>query len=236
MEKVLYVLWRPQASHPDEFRAALVGPLAERLVAAGAVGVQVNAADSAVDGALIRMTILDPPIDAVVGAWVHSAVDALRRPLDAAVAQVADRWAGYVVSESEPLRDADRAPDAGGRTPGFAQLAFLRRPAHLTHDEWVDRWLNGQTQVAIETQATFRYVQNLVVRRFGEDPPPFAAIVEECFPLEALGDLHAFFDTGGDDAELQRRMAVMGASTARFLDDGELDVVPTSEYVVPSPA
>ena len=58
----------------------------------------------------------------------------------------------------------------------------------------------------------------------------FAAIVEEHFPMAALTDPHAFYGSGGDDAELSRRMTELMASVARFGADQGLDLVPTSRF------
>jgi hypothetical protein len=43
--------------------------------------------------------------------------------------------------------------------------------------------------------------------------------------------MHAFYGSGGDDAELNDRMTKMMASIARFGADRDLDLVPTSRYV-----
>ncbi len=115
-------------------------------------------------------------------------------------------------------------------------MAFLRRPADLDRAEWLARWQGGHTRVAIDTQSTFGYVQNVVVRALTPGAPAFDGIVEELFPAAALTDFHVFFDTGGSDAELGRRMTAMTESVARFSGpDAELDVVPTSRYVLVSP-
>ena len=51
-----------------------------------------------------------------------------------------------------------------------------------------------------------------------------------------MTDFHVFFDTGGSDDELHRRMTAMTTSVANFSgDDAPLDVVPTSRYVLTSP-
>ena len=48
--------------------------------------------------------------------------------------------------------------------------------------------------------------------------------------MAALTDPHAFYGSGGDDAELNRRMTELMASVARFGADQGLDLVPTSRY------
>ncbi len=63
-----------------------------------------------------------------------------------------------------------------------------------------------------------------------EDTPPVAAIVEELFPMAAVSDIHAFYGSGGDQQELERRMTLMLESVSRFGADRHLDVMPTSRY------
>jgi hypothetical protein len=143
--------------------------------------------------------------------------------------------AAYLVTESEPLPDASPAPP-GERTRGFANLAFLRRPAALERVTWLSRWQDDHTHVAIETQSTFRYVQDVVVRPLTDGAPPVDGIVEECFPIEALTDLHAFFDAVGDDDRLARNLGRMNDSVSAFGANEAIDVVPTSEYVIRRPS
>jgi hypothetical protein len=234
VEKVLYVLWRDPGCPGDELRAALVGGLAPRLLALGARSVQVNVADAAVEPAAgLKQTTAAGPIDAVVGVWVDTAIDDRRRPFDEAVAAVPGiaRTAAYLVTESEPLRNSSQPPDASGRTPGFAQLVFLRCPSFLTHEAWVARWHDHHTDVALDTQSTFRYVQNVVTRRLTPDGPAIDAMVEECFPAGAMSDPRVFFDAEGDHDKLKRNLATMVESVSSFLDLDYLDVVPTSQYL-----
>jgi len=236
VEKVLYVL--PATDVPsDELGDALRGPLVEALLDRGAHGLQVNVADAAVapaDG--LRMAGSGAPAAAVVGVWVDAAVDHLRAPYDAAVEAVAPGAAAYLVTESVPLRDLT-ATSPGGRTEGMAQVAFLRRRPDLDHAGYLDLWLRRHTPLAIDTQATFGYVQNVVVRALTSDAPPWDGIVEELFPAEAMTDAHVFFDAVGDDERLAANQGAMIDSVSSFLDLAALDVVPTSRYVVlPVPA
>ena len=234
MEKVDYVLWRPEGTDRAAFAAALLGPVADVLLGAGARGLQVNVADGAVAGGLMQLVHTDPQMEAVLGVWVDSAAAEPRRAVDEVVAGAAGRWAAYLVTESEPLRDP-APPPPGERTPGFANLAFLRRPPELDPATWLSRWQDDHTRVAIETQSTFRYVQDVVVRPLTDGEPAVDGIVEECFPMDALTDLHAFFDAVGDDERLARNLGRMNDSVTRFGANESIDVVPTSEYVLRRP-
>jgi hypothetical protein len=122
----------------------------------------------------------------------------------------------------------------GSRTSGLANVALLRRPDHLDHDNWLARWQLDHTAVAIETQATFGYTQNVVWKPLTPDAPAIDGIVEELFPMEAITDLRAFFGAA-DDADLQDRMARMVKSTRAFGASDNIDTVPTSRYVLRVP-
>lgn len=235
VEKLVFLAWPRSATTAADLVGALLGDVAADLVSSGARGLQVNVDDAEVAGAAVRFTHLPAAVGAMVSVWVDAAETSA--PALAAVladADEVDSVAGYLVTESVPLADGRPVP-AGERTPGFANIALLRRPADLAPDEWRTRWQGHHTRVAIETQSTFGYTQNLVVRAVTPDAPAIDAIVEELFPIEALADLHAFFDTGGDDDELGRRLTAMTTSTAAFGADRDLDVIPTSRYVLSSP-
>ncbi|MBB1026967.1 hypothetical protein G6026_04520, partial [Dietzia sp. DQ11-38-2] len=108
----------------------------------------------------------------------------------------------------------------------------LRRPERLHRDEWLRIWLEEHTPVAIETQSTTGYTQHVVVRALTEGAPEIAGIVEEVFPIEAARDLGVFFDSQGSDERMSAHIQAMTASTARFLDDGAVDAIPTGRYVM----
>ena len=182
--------------------------------------------------ASLRILMSEWHAGGMVSVWVDSATEHLRRPFDdvlALAAGGADPPHAYLVTESVPLRNTRFPTELGRRTHGFAQVAFLRRPVDQPVDEWLDIWLNSHTHVALDLQDTFSYVQNVVTRRLTDGAEPWDAIVEECFPPEAMTDPHAFFDTA-DDELLARRQQDMFASVERFIDLGKIDVVPTSRY------
>jgi len=235
MEKVLYVLWRPEGESVEEFVDRLRAETAPALLDLGVHGLQVNVADDAVAPAMVRIVELDPQMEAVVSVWVDTVMAAVRAPIETILANASSKIAGYLVTESVPLHNTTRVAPAGERTDGFANLAFLRRPDRLTREAWLDAWQNGHSQLACDTQSTFGYTQNVIVRALTPDAPRFDGIVEELFPPEALTDLHAFFDAVGDDEKLQRNMTLMGESTDRFSASESIDVVPTSQYVFRTP-
>jgi hypothetical protein len=217
--KFIYALWG------ESLEAKLLGPsLHEALRTAGATRVQVNVDDADVAPAKLRITSFDAPARAVVTVWVDGEPAEVSRVLS----DISERCAGWEVEERTPL--VPPPVGQGERTPGLAQIAFLRIPADLDEAEWRHRWQDLHTTVAIETQATFGYTQNRVLRPILGDER-VDAIVEELFPIEAMTSMHAFYGSGGDDVELQRRLDRMMQSVTSFGADRDLDAVPTSRYV-----
>ncbi|OBG76960.1 hypothetical protein A5714_18610 [Mycobacterium sp. E2462] len=230
MEKVIAVLMR--AEPDDDWCARQRGPVADALLQLGLPGLAINVRDAPVRNSLMTLTTLDPPAAAVVSMWTQQCYgDQLRAALGL-LAGECERLAAYLVTESVPLEAP--AVEPGTATPGLANVALLRRPAGLDRETWLARWQGDHTPVAIETQSTFGYTQNWVVRALTPDAPGIAAIVEELFPAEAVTDLRAFFGAA-DDADLHDRLSRMVASTTAFGANENIDTVPTSRYVLRSP-
>ncbi|WP_205873022.1 EthD domain-containing protein [Mycobacterium camsae] len=229
MEKVIAVLRRAEAA--DDWCARLRGPVATELSRLGLPGLTVNVRDSVVRDSLMTLTTLDPPVAALVTVWTQQCYGEQMTMALAALGAECEHLAAYLVTESAPML----APlEIGLRTTGLANVALLRRPDELDQATWLDRWQLNHTQVAIETQSTFGYTQNWVVRALTPDAPGISAIVEELFPLEAVSDLKAFFGAA-DDADLQHRVGRMVASTSAFGANQNIDTVPTSRYVISTP-
>ncbi len=230
MEKVIAVLRTDTGD--DAWVDRMCGPVAEALLDLDLPGLTVNVRDAAVRNSLMTLTTLDPPVRGFVSIWTQQHYGRDLRAALHILEREAEHLAAYLVTESVPLPPP--AAPLGGRVPGLANVALLRRPAGLDEATWLDRWLNHHTEVAIATQSTFGYVQNCVVRPLTPDAPHVSAIVEELFPIEATGSLHAFFDAA-DDAALQDRMGRMIASTSTFGANVDIDAVPTGRYVYRSP-
>lgn len=233
MEKLVYLLLGPAGAGSQEVAAGLREQTVPALRKLGAHTVQVNVTDPALGHPFgVEPEAGTDQILAAVSAWVDTAEGsrlgtALPDPGASGAA-----WHGWLVCESEPLPNGKYPPGPDGRVPGFAQLVALTRPAHLGWGEWRRIWQGAHTSVAVNTQSSFRYVQNVVFRAVTPAAPSYAAIVEECFPVEAATDLHVFFDAVGDDARLARHMAAMSESCDRFMD-GVAPVSWTSEWVFP---
>jgi hypothetical protein len=210
---------------PDVEGALRAAEIRTTMAALGATAMAVNVDDAEVASAL-RFGPAEP-ISALVSVWLESSDS------DAVVAAVAEaakepELHAYRVTEKvrlDPLPMAD-----GARLDALAQVALLRRPAAMSREEYLEYWQVHHTPIAIRTQNTSGYIQNIVEEALTPSSPDVAAIVEEHFPMEALTDPHAFYGSRGDDAELNRRMTELMASVARFGADQGLDLVPTSRY------
>lgn len=232
MEKLLYPLWKKSGLSGDQFRDDLLESLAPALTKLDGVhGLRLCVADSAVEAASGRRMESGVVPDAVVSLWVDDAgaADAWEPLIDARV----ERKTAYLVAEAEPLLNQSAHPSQPGeRVYGMCHVVFLSTPEGMSQEDFLATWKDSHTQVAIDTQSTFGYRQNLVVRRLSDDARPCHAIVEENFPPEAMTDDHAFYATGGDEAVLQKHMTQMMESCARFIDFAAIDVIPMSEYLV----
>lgn len=213
------------ALHRDDAGPDLLGePFRADLADAGVRRVQVNLDDADVAEAPLRFRP-GTPIRAVVSVWTDGDVAAATEVVRS-VDPTADGWR---VGERRPIEPPE-VPD-GARADALANIAFLRRPAAMAPEDWLDDWLERHTPIAIETQATFGYVQNPVLGPLTPETPEVAGIVEELFPMAAMADTHAFYGSGGDETELDRRFSRLMESVARFGADHGLDLVPTSRYV-----
>jgi hypothetical protein len=229
MEKLIYLLWKKPEQTVPAWRGQLRGDLGNALLDAGALSLQCNLVDEGVaTGAGLRIVTWPPP-DGFVCFWMHSAN--LRARCEELLRETHARIAGYLVTESCIQHGAEQRA-VGECSQGFSLIGFLRRPQRLSEAEWHRIWLGSHTQVAVETQASFRYVQNVVTRQLTEDAPALGALVEEGFPTAALTSPHAFYDAEGDEEKYQRHLKRMMDSVSRFIDFHELNSLPTSEYLI----
>lgn len=228
MEKLIYVIWNRPEVPVERLRQEILGPTATALLDRGARGLAVNLADElTVKG--MRITQTAEPMAGTISIWLDTALN--RGPIEEVLATAAARYAGYLALESVPIVNTKHVVPPGQRIPGLYTVAFLEKPDFLTYDEWLDRWQGFHTRVAIETQSTFLYIQNVLVRPLTKDAPPWTAIVEEAFPAEAATDPMVFYNatTAEQLAHNQHRMM---DSCQRFIDFAHLESHPMSAYVV----
>lgn len=232
MEKLIYPLWKPEAQDADAFRDALLAVGDALLEAPGLRAARLAVADSAVAaGAHRRMAATRPLPDAVLSLWVDRADG--RALLEERLAPAVQRFNCYLVTEAEPLLNTRHPAAPGERVHGMCHVVFLQRPPRLAEAQWLETWLVRHTPVAIETQSTFGYRQNVIVRGLSYAAPPLHAMIEENFPPEAMASDYAFYAVEeGDKTGLARHSGAMMESVARFIDFDRIDVIPMSEYLL----
>lgn len=181
VEKIAYLLWRDPAVTAADWSHDLRHGATAELLDAGARGVQVNVADDAVADATLRFRLIDPQVEAVVGVWVDSARTAAR--------STPRCWRPRAPPASRPTRSPSPSRCPTWPTPCRPASA---RPGSPTSPSSAGRPTcapttrsrpgTTTTPVAVETQSTFGYVQNVVARRLTPDAPAIDGIVEELFP------------------------------------------------------
>lgn len=232
MEKVLYVLWTAEPDSGDVLRDELLETFVPACLELPQVrGLRVAVADSVVQPAADKCMAPSGALpQALVSVWLDDGW--FREPVEVLFPSRVSQLRAWLVSEAEPIVNTTQPPGPDGRVPGFCQVAMLQRPPRLDRDTWLNVWKGSHGQVAIETQATFGYRQNLVVHDLGgAEGPELHAIVEENFPTEAMTSGHAFFDAG-DDATLEANYQAMMDSCERFIDNDRIDVAVMSEYLL----
>ncbi len=86
--------------------------------------------------------------------------------------------AGYRVDETTPRAYSRDWPD-GCDTPGGSMLTLLHRRAGLTDAEFLRRWHEGHSPLALRIHPLWNYVRNVVTARVLTGSPSVCGIVEE---------------------------------------------------------
>lgn len=232
MEKLIYTFWKPGAEI-TALRDKLVNELGPRLAeAAGVHGVQFNICDEVFANRkdLPPLYRTQPQLQGIINLWVDTAF--FRPPLEKMIGEYVAGFHGYAVVESRPIVHEPFALKSGQRSPCFSQVVLLEKPKQMARAEWYKIWLESHTRVAIDTQSTFGYAQNVVLRSLTEGAPEYHGIIEELFPEAAFNDQNVFYDAVGDDAKLAANFKSMMDSCARFIDNSQIDIIYTSQYVI----
>jgi hypothetical protein len=235
VEKLVYVVWKRPGTSDPEFARRLLGDVAPKLTKLGARGLTLHLSDGDVADVLrARISKLAVPVSGLVSFWLDSADE--RHLLESVLGEATSKLAGYLVVESVPLRNRTHPAPLGRRTPGVVMVALIERPARIAWEDWIAHWHGPHRKVALETQCTFLYVRNVVVRALTPEAPPWAGIVEEGFPTEAVTDPMRWYKAEGSPETLKRNLARMVESCRAFLDLDRVESHPMSEYrLMPRP-
>jgi hypothetical protein len=231
LEKLIYVVWKRSEASIGRFKEEMLGEAAAGLENLGVRGLSMNLADELASYAQgMRITRMPEPPSGTVSIWLDTALD--RDPVHRLLETTCQRLAGYLVLESVPIVNTTHVVPLGERIPGITTVALLEKPEAMTYEDWLEQWQGHHTRVAIETQSTFLYIQNVIIRAVTPDAPPWSAIVEESFPAEAPTDPMVFFAAGNSSERLEQNRRRMLESCRRFIDFARLESHPMSSYVL----
>jgi len=227
MEKLAYQLWKKDDDSLETFKEALLKNLS-RDIGELVSELQINIADSDVIPANnLAQSNYPPAPNAVIFIKVKSYF--LADTLESHLEKITNKIYGFVVSESIILDSSEKSP-LGLRSEGFSQVVFLEKPKTMSTFDWFDHWTNFHTKIAIQTQSNFIYVQNTVVRSLQKESPSFIAIIEECFPSEAMTDPEVFYNAQNNPEQFAKHVQIMMDSCEKFIDFKKIEVIPTSRY------
>ena len=227
MEKLAYQLWKKDDDSLETFKEALIENLS-RDIGELVSELQINIADYDVIPANHLVQSNYPPApNAVLFIKVKSYF--LANTLESHLEKITNKIYGFVVSESIILDSSEKSP-LGLRSEGFSQVVFLEKPRTMSTFDWFDHWTNFHTKIAIQTQSNFIYVQNTVVRSLQKESPSFIAIIEECFPSEAMTDPEVFYNAQNNPEQFAKHVQIMMDSCEKFIDFKKIEVIPTSRY------
>lgn len=227
MEKIVFKLWRNDSDSLEKFKESLLVDLPEILESLVSE-LQINIADDDVKAAaeLVQTNYSQNP-DAIVFIKVTSQYHS--ENIVQILRTMANKVEGFIVSESIILQDGSK-DHTGKRSEGFSQIVFLEKPIEMTEFDWFDHWTHHHTKIAIETQSNFTYIQNTIVRPLQNNSPNFIAVIEECFPSEAMSNPSIFYNADDDSELLLNNTKLMMESCSRFIDFQKIEVIPTSRY------
>lgn len=131
------------------------------------------------------------------------------------VLQAAGAVAGYRVDESVPRGYRRDWPD-GEDTPGGSMLTLLHRREGLSDAEFLRRWHQGHSPLALEIHPLWNYVRNVVASPVLAGSPAVCGIVEEQFRTRSdlLNPVRLF----GGPLRMAPNMARVWADVRGFLD------------------
>jgi len=95
------------------------------------------------------------------------------------VAGLAERHAGYLVTESILCEYPETSWPAGEASPGIALVTTFPKPEKLDCETFYARWHGSHGPLSLELHPLTRYVRNAVFRPITEGAPTFHAIVSE---------------------------------------------------------
>jgi hypothetical protein len=180
MVKLQYLLRGPATEGAKAFRERALGAGA-RLLAAGPARLKLTYTEENPP----RLTMMPFRKDrlALVSVWDEGVPEAVVARWNALLA-TEGASAGYRVDESVPRAYARDWPD-GRDTPGGSMLTMLHRRTGLSDEEFLRRWHEGHSPMALAIHPLWNYVRNVVAYPVLAASPPVDGFVEEQFRTRA---------------------------------------------------
>ena len=226
MEKLVYLVSRPDQQEVEGFRKKLLGETAASLLQGGARALTVNVADI---GELPEGIHRSDPA-ALLGASVSLWLDSLdgRAPIEECLASLGGRIAGYLVTESVPRDYAQRDWPDGARSPGVTLVAAFPKRSDIDEATFFAEWQEQHTRLSLSLHPLTRYLRNAVARPRTAGAPPYRALVEErVADLQDLLDPLRFYGSVEDQERAVEHVQ-------RFTDLDEMHTALMSEYILRS--
>jgi hypothetical protein len=200
MVKHIYVLWKAADEDIADFRRRLLDERVPELLALEPHALTLSVADVE-DSSPARPRDDGSTVAGLVSVRVekNEEAPAYVRALQATGAHTA----GYAVDEAIPLDYDARSWRDGEATPGAKQVTLLRRKPDLSHDEFLHRWHDVHTPLALEVHPLWAYNRNVVTSALTPQAPAYDGIVELIFrEVRDLVEPMRFF--GGKPENIQR--------------------------------
>jgi hypothetical protein len=189
LTKLVYALRRPRDLPLVEFDAKILGDLAPRLLDAGPAGLKVSLTEPGVPRPF-HMPSRSGGL-ALISIW--SSDSETPTSLTPLVAASGLPFGGYRVTESTP-RAYDRDWPDGAPSPGATMLTLFRQRSGLTREQFLRRWHEDHSPMALRIHPLWNYVRNVVEERLTPTTPPFDGIVEEQYRDDRdLTDMRRFY-------------------------------------------
>jgi hypothetical protein len=227
VEKLVYLVWDRPSTDRVQLREQALGDIVPGLLDRGATNLQVHLDD---DNATIDGPMPPPgtelPVRMAFSLWL-SAHDH-RSPIEALIAPLGVRTAGYLVTEANLEEQARDWPD-GARSPGIVTFTVLRRNPTLDHRTFRELWYGHQGPMSREVQPRRRYVRNTVAHPVTPGALPYDGIVHESWESAAVVEDPIAFHGGPDVGP--ENLRVMLDSVTQCFDLPTLRSVAMSEYL-----
>lgn len=230
MQKFVYVVWN-HGQDNDVVRDRFVRDMPDRMQAAGARHIRLCIRDSAIDPESVTIIHSSRPApDGIVTFWLDSEYYA--SPVQEMLVGFFRQVAGYMVVESEVLKNTEHPAPLRDRSWGFTLITILTKPAAMNYTSWLHTWLKLHTGEALPTQSTYRYQRNIVFQPVTYAAPGYHGIIEEGFPMEAMSDADVWFKGDGDPEVARANRERIESSSRRFIDFSRIDSLPMSDFML----